>query len=501
LAEERVLDLGGKVAAVAVGGEGRFLLLTLADRKELAIFDAFRQSITARVPLAADDVLVAAGADVALLVYPGLRFIHRWDLRRGVLDRTAALPVRGEVLAVALGSGSTGPMLVHWAEMAGVGAFNRGNFSFIDPASLKVLVCTRLESNGGGELPQAGVVVLPRFRAEGEQLDHRTLPGMVRTTFSYRIPYEPLATKLRASPRGDVFALWQSGIRPAGFCTLAIRGRTVRHSDQHEDAGHLIPGHDGRTVFTGTGGRRDLQARPLDATKPEPPKLPQPPGPQPRQRPPTPPQLVPSAEPAFFMAIEWPNPPPNRPDDRKAIIAFHALGLDRKSGPLGSVDVPWEFPKPPTPPTPPRPLPPQAPAARAPEIDQRFHWFPAADLLAVIPPTNNRLLLRRVRVDALLEGLRDDDLLLVGPRAADVVLGLPFRRALEARSGRGRPEFVLVKGPDGMRLSPAGELNWDEPVGRAGEEAEVEVAIRDAAGRSIHETIILRLLAAGEAER
>jgi hypothetical protein len=465
LGEDRVVELDGKIGAVAVGGGGRYLLLTLPERRELVVFDAFSQRLVARVPLADDDVLVAAGADALFLVYPGLRIIHRWDLRRMALDRTAELPIRGHVKAVALGAGAAGPMLVRWVEEQSGGKFTRMDFSFIDPESLKVLACStfREGSETGqrdqpGEAPEPGVLRLARY-TNGS--------GDVR---------------LSASPRGDVFALWQTDVSPVGFCTLALRGRAVRGFQRHSDFGHLIPGQDGRTVFTGRGERLDLEGQPRvrAGTPTAGPGIPLPPN----QLQSAPPRLVPSAEPAYYLAINGLGTQlsPGAAGS-KAVVAFHALGLDR---PLGTLEVPWQVPGPVPPP---------------PHDNQRFHWIPAADLLCVIPPSDDRLLLRRIRLDELLSRLGEDDLFVSSPRGVDVLLGRPFRHAIEARSGRGQPEFTLSKGPTGLRVTAGGELIWDEPIGKPGDQVEAVVELRDAAGHTITETMILRLLTAGRAIR
>ncbi len=298
----------------------------------MVVFDAFSQRVTAHVPLADDNVLVTAGAEAFFLIYPGLRIIHRWNLQRLALDRTAALPIRGEVKAVAIGADSAGPMLVRWVERQSGGRINRMDFSFLDLESLKVLVCSSFREasemprrDGPGEMPERGVLRLARYISSGEE-------GATFTTIGHQVSQSRrLATSggdrlnLRASPRGDVFGLWQSDVSPAGFTTLALHGRMAQSFQQHEDFGHLIPGQDGRTVFTGDGKRHDLVGRPLPgsaipATRPAP-------APAPNQRPPAPPRLVPSAEPAYYLAIEGLESQPG-PGGAKsqAVVAFRASG-------------------------------------------------------------------------------------------------------------------------------------------------------------------------------
>lgn len=476
LRDDQVIALDDVIGAATVGGGGRYLLLTLRKRKQLVVFDAYSQRIAARVPVAADDVLIAAGADAAFLVYPGLRIIHRWDLRRMALDRTAALPIRGDVKAVALGSAATGPIIVRWIERQVGGEFTRMNFSFIDPRSLKVLEVSMFgersdvaQPDRPGEVPEPGVLRLARFSSGGEKVN------------------------LRASPRGDVFGFWRTDVSPEGFSILSLRGSAARALHIHKSFGHLIPGQDGRTVFTGTGGRLDLEGEPQESgdTQKAPPRTLAPSN----QPPPAPTRLIPSAEAANYLAVKGlgiqSGPAPNKPGvGPKAVVAFQTLGLDQ---PLGELEIPWQAPGPV-----PTPAPGNDPPRR-PNDDQRFHWVPAADLLVVIPPSDDRLILRRVHLDEMSGRLGKQTLYVSSPRGVDVILGRPFRHPIKARSGRGRPEFTLLKGPIGLQLAPGGELTWEDPAGKPGDEVEVVFKVQNASGRTVNEIIILRLLKTGSA--
>jgi hypothetical protein len=519
--QDREITLNGMIAAVTVGGGGRYVLLTLSKPRKLVVFDSLSQRLAAEVPLVDDDVLVAAGADAFFLVYPGMRIIHRWSLGRMALDRTAALPIRGDVKAVALGRDSAGPLLFRWVNQQGGGRFTQTEFSFIDPESLKVLECSTFHERTDhtqreqpGPIAEPGALRLARYVTGREEVN------------------------LRASPRGDVFCLWQSGVSPAGFVTLKLKGSEVWTLQLHLDFGHLIPSPEGRTVFTGSGERLDLEGKPRGGAA----RSPQPgPAPAPNQPPSVPQKFVPSADPAYYLAIKGlgGGHPPS-PRATTIVVAFNALGIDRE---LESLELPWPPPRPVAAPPPTilpapmvnRSITPNGSTAslnspsrfgflgqpdvsrtftpgrtttsftyphptqftgteRRPDDDQRFHWLPQAELLVVIPPTDDRLILRRVRLNEFLAKLRENDLFLSSPRGFDVPLGMPFHHTLAARSGRGQAEFKLSRGPAGLRLSPVGELGWEAPTGKPGEEVEAVVEVGTAAGTKISETIILRLL-------
>src|SRR5262249_11696285 len=60
----------GKIRDVIAGGGGRYLALTLAEARKVAIFDSNAAGIVKTIPLASDDALLAAGATKLVIAYP-----------------------------------------------------------------------------------------------------------------------------------------------------------------------------------------------------------------------------------------------------------------------------------------------------------------------------------------------------------------------------------------------------------------------------------------------
>src|SRR5262249_26951558 len=75
-----VRSLAGTISDVAVGGGGRFLLLTLKDVRKLAIFDVNAADVVKTINLPSANALVAGAARKVLIVFPDERLIQRWDL-------------------------------------------------------------------------------------------------------------------------------------------------------------------------------------------------------------------------------------------------------------------------------------------------------------------------------------------------------------------------------------------------------------------------------------
>jgi hypothetical protein len=362
------LRLAGAVTDLAVGGGGRCVLLAMGRRKELALFDVSAARVVKTLPLADEAVLVAAGATQAVLVYPGLGFLHRIDLGTGAQDGQARIPVSGRVTAVAMGSDSAGPILAAWSPAYRRDPNIHHYFSLISLDTLKVLDVRSARGEPGGPDPP------PLDGWNGLA----PIPGVV-------VPFELNGRKslhLRASAGGDVFGLWDTNNSPDGLATLTLRRGEARVFYEHSTSNHVVPGPDGRTIYTGALGRVDPGGKPLDrlgdwiAF----------------------PRMIPSTDPKYYLAVSLPRSDPGAP---KVVLTFHETGTDRVRGHLDEPLDDFVSGSSPS----------NSPAMEdrnALDFDRRFLWVPAAELLVLIPPTDDRLILRRVALGAPIGATRDE---------------------------------------------------------------------------------------------
>src|SRR5262249_36251007 len=156
-----------------------------------------------------------------------LGFIHRYDLGTARLDGTAAVPVPGRIDGISMGNDSAGPLLATWTPRDDQSEQAPRWFSLIDPETLRSIPTDPVRpvrESIRPERPQPGAFQIGSF-------DSR------RHRFA-----------MRASAGGDLFALWSMNVLPSGIHTVAIRGRAIEMSYQHDDAGSLAPGPDGRTI-------------------------------------------------------------------------------------------------------------------------------------------------------------------------------------------------------------------------------------------------------------
>jgi serine/threonine protein kinase len=114
--EKEQVSLSGPVADVATGGGGRYLILRLAGKNKLAVFDVQKRKVARDLPLLEVDVHIAAGADRLVVVYPGAKLLQLWNLATLERERTVSLPPRltqDTIRHVSMGSASPGPLFVY----------------------------------------------------------------------------------------------------------------------------------------------------------------------------------------------------------------------------------------------------------------------------------------------------------------------------------------------------------------------------------------------------
>ena len=243
-----VRELTGTATAIAVGGAGRYLLFTLGDARQLAVFDVNTADVVKRVPLAAEKVLIAAGASKFVIAYPDTKRIERWDL--GTLTRDGdprAVPLEGTLEAIALGADSEGPLLASWwfphADPA-VKDVKHNRLSFVDLTNFKVRAVGLIALHGRAD-------AAARLAASGGDFEflHGGWVGK---------------TRIRASYDGSLFGICRADAN-RDSAQLAVKvdagAITVSH-DPRPTARfgtpiYMIPSPDGRRVFHGQTGIRD----------------------------------------------------------------------------------------------------------------------------------------------------------------------------------------------------------------------------------------------------
>ncbi len=447
-----VRTLETKIDDVAVGGGGRYLILTLKDARKLAVFDVNAADIVKTITLPTESVLVAAGAKTLVVAFPDQEIFQRWDLETMTRQGSSfPSPIKGRLKGLAMGNDSDGPLLALWSTDSSNGFPQQPRFSFLDLKSLTVLKAGPISNGGfqgiGGVSPSGGSIVL-----------HPHLQARVH---------------VRVSAGGDLFGIWHTNGSPTGFQTLAVHKATLKGIYNHEGLDHLAPGPDGRTVYTGRGGVLDAEGKPVRGGD---------------SRPGTASELtIPSPDPAYDLSISGlkSNMSPNQqrgPNPVPITASVHAAGdgtrlltlseLDEMSGAgENESSIQGDF-----------------------TVEKRFHLVPAANLLITIPFTNDRLVLRTLDIGKALDELAGDYLFVTSASNLYTEADKAIHHQIEARSKLGGVQYTLTRGPDGMTVSPTGKLTWLRPTGlSSGDLVTVIVTIADSSGQERFHTLRIRV--------
>jgi hypothetical protein len=443
-----VRRLDGEIGAIAVGGAGRYLLLTLKGARKLAVFDVNAANVVKTLRLPTTNSIAVAGAKTLFVVFPDERLFMRWDL--ATLKRDGGphpLPIKGRIKRLALGSDSDGPILAYWKEETPRVFSPTNRYSFIDLDTLTVLKVGSIDPQGtqGGVSPSGG-----SFTNDWTRSDR---------------------LHIRPSAGGSLFGTWDP---ESNVCRImSAHGDAIRGSTPDQYYGPTVPGADGRMLFTGSGSRLDAGGKPVG-------RFERPASVGSRA------MLIPSTDSAYYLAVEGlpmiafdPNATPMAASAVTASV--HASGDGSRLATIHGLD--------------------EMTAAGTREHwhhddftpEQRFHFIPAAHLLITIPPSNDRLVLRRVEIGEMLDGAAGDRLTVVSLPTLVASAGKTLEYQVVARSKKGGIRYSLARGPEGLKVSPEGKLTWAVPSTLKGEDSTAVVAIEDASGQEIFHTLKIRV--------
>jgi hypothetical protein len=107
-----VVALPEAAADVTVGGGGRYLILHLPNKKELAVFDVSAAKLVQSIPASAANIKFAAGMDKLIVVRPDDFTIERWSLKTFQRETEVKVEMQVPPVAVALGCASNGPLVI-----------------------------------------------------------------------------------------------------------------------------------------------------------------------------------------------------------------------------------------------------------------------------------------------------------------------------------------------------------------------------------------------------
>jgi hypothetical protein len=191
-------SLPGEVEQMCVGGGGRYLILHLPRVRKLALFDANQAKVVKYLSVGGSNVKMAAGRNKLMVLLTNQKILQRWDLSTFEREASVLLPAEGVDFDLAMGSDSSGPLLVR---AGGGDRFSRGDLFFFDIEKMRKHSWKRTGRGGSSQY-----------------------------------------TELSASANGRVFL--------CGNTSLILTGSGYR--SYPISGSRLLPGPDGRVLF-GTG--------------------------------------------------------------------------------------------------------------------------------------------------------------------------------------------------------------------------------------------------------
>jgi hypothetical protein len=274
--------------------------------------------------------------------------------------------------------------------------------------------------------------------------------------------------RIRASATGSLFALGNTGISRSPP-VWSVRGDVITGVQASGDFGELLPGPDGRVIFTGSGIRLDAAGAPVGSTLAA-------------QALGSRPMLTPTPDPAIYLSIAGVPGAANdvyaRQDapggvtvtvhasgDGSPLVTVH--GLDEMATSRKTED--WyqdDF-------TP----------------EKRFHFIPAATLLVTIPPGNDRLALRRLDIHHAQAGAGGDQLTVVSLPTLTATAGRELVHRIDARSKKGPISYTLARGPDGLKVDLEGKVAWTAPQALKGHDVTAVIVVGDASEQELFHTL------------
>jgi len=202
-ADKSVFNLPSLIDEVAVGGGGRYLILSLKSLQKLAVFDFNAGRIVRYISVDSSDYHFAAGGQSLVIILDDRKVIERWNLEKGTREIVAAEPNWAAVRDMKMGSASAGPVVI---------GLNDSSTKWLSVATLTPV---EIEANGR---PYGG-------------------GGWGGFPWLFRL-----------SPDGAVLVGWINGLSPRPLDIVTFHGA---HADIHSAS---VEGYNGRYYTVGSDG-------------------------------------------------------------------------------------------------------------------------------------------------------------------------------------------------------------------------------------------------------
>jgi S1-C subfamily serine protease len=257
-----------------------------------------------------------------------------------------------------------------------------------------------------------------------------------------------------ASADGTVFGAWNTRFSPDTATTFVYEGGEVKRYDEG-GLKHTIPGPDGKTVFTAKGivGRTLKRADADDATYG---------------------YCLPAVRGDYFLALT------SAPGGKGGTFAVYLRGLKQTVAKLDKADHGLQFD-----------------GWDREEFGpwKRVYFVPDAKAIAVLPASNDQVVLHKFDADAALEKSGLDYLIVTSQAPRDAIkAGATFTYPIKVKSKNAKLSYQLDSGPKGMTVSAMGVVTWAVPADAPAGNQDVILTVRDGAGQEVFHTFTIKVV-------
>lgn len=283
----------------------------------------------------------------------------------------------------------------------------------------------------------------------GQFLDLATFKPLQITTS--KGPWDPNLRPL-VSGDGSVFTAWNTRLSPSSSTAFVLEGTTLTRYDGG-DLKHVAPGPDGLALFTGKGfvSRTLKHSNADDATYG---------------------YCLPAVRGDYFLSLT------TGAGGKGGGFTIYLRGLKQHIAKLDSVNHGLTF---------------DGWDREASGPWERVFFIPDANVIVVLPPSNDQIVLHKFDADAALEKSGLDYLIVTSRPPREVKPGTTFTYPTKVKSKNAKVTYRVDSGPKGMQVSAAGVVTWTVPESATPGDQEIIMTIADGGGQEVFHTFTLRV--------
>jgi len=109
---ESSIQLPSPITEIVYGGGGRYLVMWLSVKSEVAVFDTETRNIIYHLPISSRDSVIAAGMDKIIVVQNNEHIISRYSLASGAYETSARIPNDERIISITMGSSAIDSLLI-----------------------------------------------------------------------------------------------------------------------------------------------------------------------------------------------------------------------------------------------------------------------------------------------------------------------------------------------------------------------------------------------------